>query len=149
MITQVIHSHVSTRSWRTEAYVFGIKATTPAISRWTTCGACCRYFMCLFLVAIAWGWDNERCKIQQQLTVTNNNQQHRQQQQQQLQLDNNLTTPLQYYLSTIVFRYIKKKHVKKQHIWNIDPLIIEYAGRVRLLVLTQLTIQFGSSLVWV
>lgn len=28
------------------AYVFGIKATTPAISRWTTCGACCRYFMC-------------------------------------------------------------------------------------------------------
>ena len=73
--------------------------------------------MCLFLVAIAWGWDNERCKIQQQLTVTNNNQQHRQQQQQQqLQLDNNLTTPLQYYLSTIVFRYIKKTCEKTTHL---------------------------------
>lgn len=37
-----------------EAYIFGIKATTPAISRWTTCGASCRYYM--HLVSTGWVW---------------------------------------------------------------------------------------------
>ena len=30
-----------------KAYVFGVKAPIPAISRWTTCGSCCKYYLYL------------------------------------------------------------------------------------------------------